>query len=218
MRYLKPFSRESEPRSGRCEARSIRGDNRHSGAWRAVSGRRQSGGRQSPMTDYADAAAYVLIAEPGAGKTTAFETEAARQGAVCIIPHAVLDPNEGRIVRQATPMLRTDAFTSPGVAWSVGWGAVPGSPKWARAASHQSGASHAYLGNPPPRLHQAVAAVPHPRQPAQIRLDKAALPPALGRHPRRRRASRRARALPRTHHVCRRRRSPQRPLGALYGL
>ena len=38
----------------------------------------------TPLTDYADAAAYVLIAEPGAGKTTAFKTEAARQGAVCV--------------------------------------------------------------------------------------------------------------------------------------
>ena len=78
------------------------------------------------------------------------------------------------------------------------WGAVPGSPEWVRAASHRSGASHANLGNPPPRLHPPVAAVPHPRQPAQIRLDPAALPPALGRHPRRRRARGRARALPRT--------------------
>ena len=34
------------------------------------------------LSDYADAAAYVLIAEPGAGKTTAFKTEAGRQGAV----------------------------------------------------------------------------------------------------------------------------------------
>ena len=41
-------------------------------------------GRQAPLTDYADTAAYVLIAEPGAGKTTAFETEAAKQGAVCV--------------------------------------------------------------------------------------------------------------------------------------
>lgn len=32
-----------------------------------------------PLRYYADAAAYVLIAEPGAGKTTAFKTEAARQ-------------------------------------------------------------------------------------------------------------------------------------------
>ena len=32
-----------------------------------------------PLIDYAHAAAYVLIAEPGAGKTTAFKTEAARQ-------------------------------------------------------------------------------------------------------------------------------------------
>ena len=112
-------------------------------------------------------------------------------------------------------MLRTGALTSPRVAWRVAWGAVPGIPEWARTASHRSGA---YLGNPPPRLHPAVAAVPHPRQPAQIRLDAAALPPALGRHPRRRRAPGRARALPRTHHVRRRRRSPQRPLGALSGV
>ena len=33
-----------------------------------------------PLAAYADASAYVLIAEPGAGKTTAFETEATRQG------------------------------------------------------------------------------------------------------------------------------------------
>ena len=37
----------------------------------------------SPLTDYADAGGYVLIAEPGAGETSAFKTEAARQGAVC---------------------------------------------------------------------------------------------------------------------------------------
>ena len=44
----------------------------------------REGGRQAPLTDYGDTAAYVLIAEPGAGKTTAFETEAAKQGAVCV--------------------------------------------------------------------------------------------------------------------------------------
>ena len=44
----------------------------------------RDGGRQAPLTDYADTPAYVLIAEPGAGKTTAFETEAAKQGAVCV--------------------------------------------------------------------------------------------------------------------------------------
>ena len=38
----------------------------------------------TPLTNYADAAAYVLIAEPGAGKTTAFETEAASQGGVYV--------------------------------------------------------------------------------------------------------------------------------------
>ena len=36
--------------------------------------------RVAPLSDYAIAAAYVLIAEPGAGKTTAFKTEAARHG------------------------------------------------------------------------------------------------------------------------------------------
>ena len=40
--------------------------------------------RAAPLSDYANAAAYVLIAEPGAGKTTAFETEAARQGGVYV--------------------------------------------------------------------------------------------------------------------------------------
>ena len=44
----------------------------------------RDGGRQAPLTDYADTAAYVLIAEPGVGKTTAFETEAAKQGGVCV--------------------------------------------------------------------------------------------------------------------------------------
>ena len=36
--------------------------------------------RAARLRRYANAAAYVLIAEPGAGKTTAFETEAASQG------------------------------------------------------------------------------------------------------------------------------------------
>ena len=35
--------------------------------------------RAAPLSSYAKAAVYVLIAEPGAGKTTAFETEAASQ-------------------------------------------------------------------------------------------------------------------------------------------
>ena len=39
------------------------------------------GTKQAPLRDYVSTAAYVLIAEPGAGKTTAFETEATRQGA-----------------------------------------------------------------------------------------------------------------------------------------
>ena len=42
-----------------------------------------SDGRHAPLGVYSDTAAYVLIAEPGAGKTTAFETEAARQGGIC---------------------------------------------------------------------------------------------------------------------------------------
>ena len=54
--------------------------------WTVVDERepQRDGGKQAPPTDYANAAAYVLIAEPGAGKTTAFETEAAKQGAVCV--------------------------------------------------------------------------------------------------------------------------------------
>ncbi len=41
-----------------------------------------SDGRHTPLGVYSDTAAYVLIAEPGAGKTVAFETEAARQGGI----------------------------------------------------------------------------------------------------------------------------------------
>lgn len=41
-----------------------------------------SGGRHAPLGAYSDTAAYVLIAEPGAGKTVAFKTEAARQGGI----------------------------------------------------------------------------------------------------------------------------------------
>ena len=40
--------------------------------------------RAAPLNGYADVAAYVLIAEPGAGKTTAFKTEAAREQALCV--------------------------------------------------------------------------------------------------------------------------------------
>ena len=36
--------------------------------------------RPTPLTSHANSAAYVLIAEPGAGKTTAFKAEAASQG------------------------------------------------------------------------------------------------------------------------------------------
>ena len=42
------------------------------------------GGTHAPLSNYADCAAYVLIAEPGAGKTTAFKAESAAQGAVCV--------------------------------------------------------------------------------------------------------------------------------------
>lgn len=40
--------------------------------------------RTAPLSSYANAAAYVLIAEPGAGKTTAFGIEAASQGGKCV--------------------------------------------------------------------------------------------------------------------------------------
>ena len=40
--------------------------------------------RAAPLSDYANTAAYVLIAEPGAGKTTALKTEAASQGGVYV--------------------------------------------------------------------------------------------------------------------------------------
>ncbi len=41
---------------------------------------REARDRPTPLTSYANSAAYVLIAEPGAGKTTAFKAEAASQG------------------------------------------------------------------------------------------------------------------------------------------
>ena len=40
--------------------------------------------RAAPLSGYANAAAYLLIAEPGAGKTTTFKTEAATQGGVYV--------------------------------------------------------------------------------------------------------------------------------------
>ena len=46
----------------------------------------QTGDESTPLTGYAGVAAYVLIAEPGAGKTTAFRTEAAKAGAVFVKP------------------------------------------------------------------------------------------------------------------------------------
>ena len=98
-------------------------------------------------------------------------------------------------------------------------GARSRGPERVRTAPHpQPGARHANLGNPSPRLHQAVVPVPHPRQPAPFRLDAAGMPPALGGHPRRRRSRRRARTLPRPGDVPGRRRSPQRPLVTLSGL
>ena len=45
---------------------------------------REAKERTASLSIYAKAAAYVLIAEPGAGKTTAFETEAATQGGKCV--------------------------------------------------------------------------------------------------------------------------------------
>lgn len=50
----------------------------------ASKAKREAGATTRPLTGYADAAAYVLIAEPGAGKTTSFKAEAARQGAVYV--------------------------------------------------------------------------------------------------------------------------------------
>ena len=47
---------------------------------------REAKERTVPLSGYANDAAYVLIAEPGAGKTTAFKTEAASQGGVCHSP------------------------------------------------------------------------------------------------------------------------------------
>ena len=44
-------------------------------------GQERTEGKSTPMARLADSAAYVLIAEPGAGKTTAFKAEAAREGA-----------------------------------------------------------------------------------------------------------------------------------------
>ena len=43
---------------------------------------RNAKGPKEPLEAYANSAAYVLIAEPGAGKTTAFKTEAASRGGV----------------------------------------------------------------------------------------------------------------------------------------
>ena len=45
---------------------------------------RGANSRTAPLSHYADCAAYVLIGEPGAGKTTTFRTEAARQGATYV--------------------------------------------------------------------------------------------------------------------------------------
>ena len=39
--------------------------------------------RTPPLSGYANAMAYVLIAEPGVGKTTAFETEVASRRVIC---------------------------------------------------------------------------------------------------------------------------------------
>ena len=45
---------------------------------------RPDGVKHTPLTEYANTGAYVLIAEPGAGKTTAFGSEAAKAGAICV--------------------------------------------------------------------------------------------------------------------------------------
>ena len=46
--------------------------------------RERVAGKSTALIDHAGAAAYVLIAEPGAGKTTAFRNEAAGEGAVYV--------------------------------------------------------------------------------------------------------------------------------------
>ena len=46
--------------------------------------RERTEGKSAPLTSFAEAPAFVLIAEPGAGKTTAFTTEAARHGAAYV--------------------------------------------------------------------------------------------------------------------------------------
>ena len=43
-----------------------------------------------PLGDYADTPAYVLIAEPGAGKSTAFETQAAKYGGIYLTVRSFL--------------------------------------------------------------------------------------------------------------------------------
>ena len=52
------------------------------------------GGKHMPLEDYVETAAYVLIAEPGAGKTTAFRTEAAKQGGIYITVRNFLRRNK----------------------------------------------------------------------------------------------------------------------------
>ena len=46
--------------------------------------RERAAGKSTALIDHAGAAAYVLIAEPGAGKTTAFRSEAAGEGAAYV--------------------------------------------------------------------------------------------------------------------------------------
>ena len=53
-----------------------------------------SGGKNEPLNENAESAAYVLIAEPGAGKTTAFRTEAAKQGGTYITVRNFLRRNK----------------------------------------------------------------------------------------------------------------------------
>ena len=46
--------------------------------------------KQVPLSDYADIPAYVLIAEPGAGKSTAFEIQAAKHGGIYLTVRSFL--------------------------------------------------------------------------------------------------------------------------------